>query len=130
MVLELKELGFDEVLLDNFCFPASDKYIFNGDKPAALASAASTLMSTCGSSDFVLSFGVQDPAFSLPEGRCRMYLSGVDAGSIVQKAGQTTFEDTDIRLVFLSETGDTRYDQYNVLRAITVAGEVEARKAG
>ena len=130
VVLELKDMGFDEVLLDNFCFPASDKYIFNGDKPAALASAASTLMSTCGSSDFVLSFGVQDPAFSLPEGRCRMYLSGVDAGSIVQKAGQTTFEDTDIRLVFLSETGDTRYDQYNVLRAITVAGEVEARKGG
>ena len=31
-VLELKELGFDEVLLDNFCFPNSENYIFNGGR--------------------------------------------------------------------------------------------------
>ncbi len=130
VVLELKDMGFDEVLLDNFCFPASGQYIFNGDKPAALAAAAETLLSTCGAEDFVLSFLVQDAAFSLPEGRCRMYLSGVDASNIVQKAGQATFEDTDVRLVFLSETGDTRFDQYSVLRAMTVAEEVEARKTG
>lgn len=130
VVLELKEMGFDEVMLDNFCFPTSDAYIFNGDKPAALAMAAETLMSTCGSSNFVLSFCVQDPTFSLPEGRCRMYLSGVDAGSLSQKASLATFEDTDVRLVFLSETGDTRYDEYSVLRSINVAEEVEARKAG
>ncbi len=130
IVLELKDMGFDEVLLDNFCFPASTNYIFSGDKPAALAAAADTLMSTCGSDNFVLSFLVQDPTFSLPEGRCRMYLSGVDASSIVSKAGQATFEDTDVRLVFLAETGDTRFDQYSVLRAMTVAEEVEARKNG
>ena len=128
VVLELKEMGFDEVLLDNFCFPSSDQYIFTGDKAAALESAAKTLMSTCSSSDFVLSFCVEDPAFALPEGRCRMYLSNVDAGSIGQKASQVAFEDPDIRLVFLSETGDTRYDQYSVLRSLNVAEEVEARK--
>ncbi len=130
VVLELKQMGFDEVLLDNFRFPASDKYIFNGDKPAALASAAQTLMSTCSSDDFVLSFSVEDPAFSLPNGRCRMYLSNVDASSISQKAALTTFEDRDIRLVFLCESGDTRYDNYSVLRSLNVAEEVEARKAG
>ena len=130
VVLELKEMGFDEVLLDNFCFPASDAYIFNGDKPAALAAAADTLISTCSSKDFVLSFCVQDPTFSLPEGRTRMYLSGIDANGIAQKANQVTFEDPDIRLVFLCETGDTRYDEYSVLRSLNVAEEVEARKAG
>lgn len=128
VVLELKSMGFDEVLLDNFRFPASDQYIFNGDKPAALSQAANTLMAACGSSDFVLSFCVEDPTFQLPEGRCRMYLSGVDAGSAAQKASLVSFEDPEIRLVFLSETGDTRYDQYSVLRAIEVAEEVEARK--
>jgi len=128
VVLELKGMGFNEVLLDNFRFPTSDQYIFNGDKPAALQAAAQTLMSACGSSDFVLSFCVEDPAFQLPEGRCRMYLSGVDAGSAAQKASLVTFEDPDVRLVFLSETGDTRYDQYSVLRSLAVAEEVEARK--
>ena len=128
VVLELKEMGFDEVLLDNFRFPSGEQYIFSGDKTAALQTAAQTLMSTCGASDFVLSFCVDDPTFALPEGRCRMYLSNIDAGSIAQKAAQGTFEDADIRLVFLCETGDTRYDSYSVLRSLNVAEEVEARK--
>ena len=128
VVLELKEMGFDEVLLADFRFPNSDQYIFNGDKDAALQTAAQTLMSTCGASDFVLSFCVDDPTFALPEGRCRMYLSNIDAGSIAQKAAQVTFEDADIQLVFLCETGDTRYDSYSVLRSLNVAEEVEARK--
>jgi hypothetical protein len=57
-----------------------------------------------------------------------MYLSGVDAGSAAQKASLVTFDDPDVRLVFLSETGDTRYDQFSVLRSLAVAEEVEARK--
>ena len=128
VVLELKEMGFDEVLLDNFRFPSGSEYIFNGDKPAALQAAAATLMSTCGSENFVLSFCVDDPTFTLPEGRCRMYLSGIDAGSISTQVSQVTFDDPDIRLVFLCETGDTRYDSYSVLRSLNVAEEVEARK--
>ena len=130
VVLELKEMGFDEVVLDNFRFPASDKYIFNGDKPAALAAAAQTLMSTCGSDDFVLSFCVEDPTFTLPDGRCRMYLSGVSSGSIEQNAALTTFENKEVQLVFLADIADTRYDAYSVLRNMNVAEEVEARKAG
>ncbi len=128
VVLELKEMGFDEVMLDNFRFPASEQYIFNGDKPAALAAAATTLMTACASSDFVLSFCVEDPTFPLPEGRSRLYLNNIDAGSIGQKASLVSFSDPEIRLVFLSETGDTRYDDYSVLRSLNVAEEVEARR--
>ena len=126
-VLELKELGFDEVLLDNFRFPNSENYIFNGDKPAALQSAAATLMSTCGSSKFVLSF-LADTAFTLPEGRCRLYLKDVSAAGIAQAASQVELEEPEIRLVFLAESGDTRYEKYSVLRSIHVAEEVEARR--
>ncbi|MCI7808877.1 putative glycoside hydrolase [bacterium] len=128
VVLELKEMGFDEVLLADFCFPNSDKYIFNGDKDAALQQAAATLMSSCGAENFTLSFCVDNAAFPLPEGRCRLYMEGVDAGGIQAKASQVTFDDPEIRLVFLSENGDTRYDQYGVLRSLYVAEEVEARK--
>ena len=126
-VLELKEMGFDEVLLDNFCFPNSDKYIFNGDKAAALQSAAATLMSTCGSSKFVLSFQA-DAAFTLPEGRCRLYLKDVSAAGIAQSASQVKVDEPEIRLVFLAESGDTRFEKYSVLRSLHVAEEVEARK--
>ena len=128
VVLELRDLGFDEVVLDDFCFPSSDQYIFNGDKAAALQSAAATLVSTCGSSKFVLSFLTSDPAFILPEGRCRQYVTGVSAAGIGQSASQIEVSEPEIRLVFLAESGDTRYEKYSVLRSLHVAEEVEARK--
>ena len=126
-VLELRDLGFDEVVLDNFCFPNSDKYIFNGDKAAALQSAAATLVSTCGSNKFVLSFAA-DPGFILPEGRCRLYVKGVSAAGIGQAAAQNEVSEPELRLVFLAESGDTRFEKYSVLRSLHVAEEVEARK--
>ena len=130
VVLELKGLGFDEVLLDNFRFPDSNQYIFNGDKDAALQQAANTLVSTCASDNFTLSFCATSAGFPLPDGRTRLYLENVSAAGISNAVGATTFEEKDIRLVFLSDIGDTRFDEYSVLRAIEVAEEVEARKAG
>ena len=128
VVLELRELGFDEVLLDDFCFPDSDQYIFTGDKQAALQSAAATLVSTCSSNKFVLSFQTSDPAFILPEGRCRQYITGISAAGIAQSAAQLKISDPEIRMVFLAESGDTRYEKYSVLRSLHVAEEVEARR--
>ena len=130
VVLELKSLDFDEVLLDNFCFPDSNLYIFNGDKDAALQQAAATLVDACASDTFTLSFRTANAAFPLPEGRTRLYLENVSAAGIGNAVNQTTFEEKDIRLVFLSDIGDTRFDEYSVLRSIEVAEEVEARKAG
>ena len=128
VVLELRDMGFDEVLLDDFCFPSSDQYIFTGDKAAALQSAAATLVSTCSSNKFVLSFQTSNPAFILPEGRCRQYVTGVSAAGIAQTAAQIEMSEPEIRLVFLAESGDTRYEKYSVLRSLHVAEEVEARK--
>lgn len=130
VVLELKEMGFDEVLLDNFRFPNSEQYIFNGDKTEALQSAATKIVEACASNKFVISFGVDDPAFKLPDERSRIYLTNVDAGSVSGKVSQVTFDDPEIRLVFLSETGDTRFDKYSVMRSLNVAEEVENRKSG
>ena len=129
IVNELKAMGFNEVVLDDFRFPASDKYIFNGDKEAALLDAANTLLEKCGSSTFTLSFCVSNPAFPLPEGRCRLYLKNVDAQSVGAKVSQVTISDPTIRLAFMSETNDTRFDEYSVLRPIDVAEMLEAQKA-
>ena len=128
VVLELRDMGFNEVLLGDFRFPNSDKYIFGGDKTAALQTAAATLVSGCASSDFVLSFAVDDPTFALPQGRCRMYLSGVTANGIGQAVSKVTVEDTEVQLAFIAETGDTRYDDYSVLRSLYISDVVEAQK--
>ena len=128
VVLELRDMGFNEVLLSNFAFPNTDQIIFNGDKQAALQTAANNLMSACSTSGFVLSFGVTDPTFQLPEGRSRMYLENIDPNSIARTISQVTVDDPEARVVFLSETADTRYDSYSVLRSMNVVEEVEARK--
>lgn len=130
VIMELRGMGFNEVMLDNFRFPAeTDKYIFNGDMDAALESAARTLVASCNADTFVLSFGVTNPLFNLPEGRTRMYLTNVEAKDIAERAAQVTFDNPDVRLVFLGDTNDTRFDDYSVLRPLAVSEGLEAQKA-
>lgn len=130
VIMELRGMGFNEVMLDNFRFPAeTDKYIFNGDMDAALESAARTLVASCNAETFVLSFGVTNPLFNLPDGRTRMYLTNVEAKDIAERAAQVTFENPDVRLVFLGDTNDTRFDDYSVLRPLAVSEGIEAQKA-
>ena len=130
IVNEIHGLGFSEVVLDNFRFPAeTDKYIFNGSMEDAITSAASTLLANCGGDNFVLSFVGTTTSFPLPDGRTRLYLSGVQAGEVAAKASQVTFENPEARLVFLCDTNDTRFDAYCVLRPLSVAEGLEAQKA-
>lgn len=129
VVKELKGMGFKEVVLADFRFPASDKYIFRGDKTAALQEAAQKLVENTADDAFTLSFSVADASFAAPEGRTRVYLEDVDAGSVGAKAAQATVSDPQIRLVFVAKTNDTRYSEYGVLRPIGVAEVMEAQKA-
>lgn len=129
IVLEIRDLGFNEVLLTDFRFPASDKYSFSGDKDAALLSAANTLLEKCSSATFTLSFCVDNAAFGLPEGRSRIYLEDVGASNAATKASQTTITNPEVRLVFLAENNDTRYNEYGVLRPIDVSEILEEQKA-
>lgn len=128
IVLELRNKGFNEVLLTDFGFPDSEQYIFNGDKNEALLKAASSLMETCLNEKFVLSFSVDDPAFALPDGRCRIYLEGIDPKNVGATAAQVTIADPEVRLVFIAETNDTRFNEYSVFRSIRAAQELEEQK--
>ena len=130
IIKELKELGFNEVVLDNFRVPPNpDLYIFNGDRDQALAEAAEVIVTNCASDGFTISFVAAGANFTLPEGRTRLYLSGVDAKDVGAKASQANLEEPQIRLVFLADTNDTRFDEYGVLRPIEVSGVIEAQKA-
>lgn len=129
IVLELKELGFHEVVLTDFRFPNSDQYIFNGDKDETLIAVMNTLLTSCGSDDFVLSFSVDRPDFPLPEGRSRLYLEGVDPQSVATTAAKVVIVDPEARLVFVANTNDTRFNEYGVLRSLEVAESLEAQKA-
>lgn len=129
IVLELKALGFREVVLTDFCFPNTDKIIFNGDKDAAIAEAAKKMMTMCGSDTFTLSFGTSSAAFPLPEGRSRLFLEGVAATDVGAKVSQFPGESPEIHLVFVAQTNDTRFNAYGVLHSISVSEMLEAQKA-
>ena len=130
IVKELKELGFHEVVLDNFRFPPEpDLYIFSGDREEAIRTAAEKVMEECGGDNFTISFVGAGADFALPEGRTRLYLSGVEGKEVGSKVSQFTFENPEIRLVFLADTNDTRFDDYGVLRPMEVSGVLEAQKA-
>lgn len=117
---ELREKGFDEVLFSQFRFPDGDGYTFDGDKAATLTAAAKLLVTSCATETFAVSFSA-DGDFTLPEGRCRLYFTGVEATAAAETAARITTGDAPIRAVFLTESNDTRYDVYSVLRPLDTA---------
>ena len=131
VVTELRDMGFNEVMLADFRFPMGEKYSFKGDKDAALQTAANTLLTNCLSAaypGFTLSFCVDKVSFPLPDSRSRLYLENVDASSVAAKASQAVIENSDVRLVFLASNNDTRYNDYGVLRPIDVSAVVESQR--
>ena len=118
---EVKNLGFDEIVLADFRFPDTTEIRFSGDKTATLNEAAKLLTDTYATDRFALSFEVTDPKFVLPEGRTRIYKIGCLAEETKQVAEDSGIEDTAVRLVFTTELLDTRFDPYGVLRPITSA---------
>ncbi len=115
-VLELRDLGFREVVFFDFCFPDTDKIVFNGDKKQTLFDVAQTLVKACATDRFTVSF--EDSGFGFPEGRCRLYASDIAAASIDGYVQEYAQENPETAFVFMTEMHDTRYEQYGVLRPL------------
>ena len=131
IIKEIKNMGFDEVVLTDFRFPDTDMIRFGGDKATALVEAANQLIAKCGDNDFTVSFQVPSADFALPEGRTRMYLEKVAATNVGMVSSQVeeTILDPQLRLVFIAETNDTRFNAYGCLRPIATSTAMEAQKA-
>jgi len=117
---ELKNLGFDEVVLSDFYVTDSENIYFPDDKAQALAQAAQTLVTSCTTDTFTVSF-VVDTAFPPPAGRNRLYMQNAEASQAAVLADSTGLEDPSVRVVFLTEFHDTRFDAYGVLRPLSTA---------
>lgn len=120
IITELKGLGFDEVVLCDFQFPDTKDTNVTGDKAQMLTKAANTLVSTCTTEKFALSF-VKTADFTLPSGRVRMYMEGLDAVQAMSAAAASGIENTAVNLVFITDLYDTRFDVYSVLRPLSGA---------
>ena len=120
IIQECKSLGFDEVVLTEFRFPSTNQISFTGDQAEALASAASTLVTTCATETFAVSFMSDDSAFQIPEGRTRLYLENISAKTVDAIASTVQVPNTITNLVFVATTNDTRFDAYSALKPITL----------
>ena len=122
IVSELKKLGFDEVVFDNFCFPDTQDLKFSGDRAEALNTTAATLITSCAEQNFAVSFISTGQGLLPPQGRSRLYMTNVAAAQAATVAQQSGVADPIIGLVFLTEVHDTRFNDYSVLRPLEGAG--------
>lgn len=120
IITELKNMGFDEVVLSDFVFPTSTEIVFDGDRQKAIDDCAKVLVDTCASEAFTVSFAGQ-VGFTLPEGRSRLYLENIQPAQAASAAETTGIEKPEIYVVFVTELHDTRFDDYGVLRPLSAA---------
>ncbi len=120
IIMELKNLGFDEVVLTDFCFPETTSIRVNGDKAELLTRAAKVLLNACATDRFAVSFE-KSADFTVPEGRSRVYMTGLDAAQAAGAAQSSGVADTAVKLVFLTELHDTRFNVYSVMRPLSGA---------
>ena len=121
IISELRGFGLNEVAFSDFRFPDTDQVNFTGDRASALAEAAEFLVKTGATETFAVSFIREDTDLPMPEGRTRLYLTGVSAGDVATLAGKAGLADTQAQLVFFADTNDTRFDEYSVLRPLDMA---------
>lgn len=124
IVTELRSKGVSEVVFSDFRFPDTDVIVFDSDRLTALVNCASTLVKTCATDSFAVSFARYSADLTLPEGRTRLYLTGVDATGIEAAAAAVELADESAQLVFITDSGDPRFDNYSALRPLDDAEDV------
>ena len=121
IVTELKGLGFDEVVFSEFRIPVTDRIRLSGDSTEIIGTAAQTLVTNCSTDSFTVSFLVEDSSFPMPSGRSRLFMKNVGPKNVGAVVAKLNFANPEAQLVFLCTTNDTRYDDYGVMRPITMA---------
>ena len=119
-VNELKALGFNEVVLSDFTIPESDNIYFDGDRTQTLTTAAKTIVSSCATDSFAVSFMGKTP-FTLPEGRCRLFVQDIEPSGISAAVENAGVPDPLVYLVFVTPLYDTRFEEYSVMRPLSGA---------
>ncbi len=117
-VMELRLMGFDEVVFTDFRFPRTEKITFEGDQDQAIADAASALVDRLATDGFFLSFQSEEPTFPMPSGNSRLYLADIPAVELPTIVEQVLVQDLKLHLLFLTTVNDTRFDNYCVLRPL------------
>lgn len=122
---ELRALGFSEIVFSEFAFPDSSSIIYDSDytRDELTVQAAESVTGMLASSGLTLSFLTDDTESAFAAVACadRIYLE-LDEGSSVTAVAELytdLLDDISLQLVFVTESRDTRFEDYGVLRPIS-----------
>ena len=122
IALELQDLGFDEVLFDQFYFPSSDAINWSSDlgltRQTAVQNAAEGIRAALEGSSIRVDFVSDDPAVAAQADRIAVANEDAAAVESTAAAFADVLPDPSSQLLFLTSSRDTRYENYSVLRPL------------
>ena len=117
IAIELSDLGFDEVVFDDFYFPDSEAIAWNGSvsKEDAVLNAAKSITDNMQGVNIHVSFGSSAPAMAAYA--YRLYIRTDDPTQVmtVMDSMQEVMTDIPAQVVFVTSSRDTRFAQCSVL---------------
>ena len=118
---ELSQLGFDEIVFDDFSFPVSGNIRYHRDTSGAEAAlqAAKTIAEQLSLYDITFSFVSTDPEITALSARAFLPAETGDLVSETAREYSSLLPGSDARLVFLTASRDTRFETYSVLSPYT-----------
>lgn len=122
---ELLDLGFDEVVFDQFVMPDSDNIVYDGDRAEAVAASAQAIHDMLADDPIRISFGTASAGVAAAADR--VYVSN-DNGAAVEgivEGFSASLSDPAAQLVFCTASRDTRFDGYSLLRPLIEDSAVE-----
>lgn len=120
IAMELSNLGFDEVVFEDFRVPDSSSIVYNREvsRDEAAAEAAKAICAALSSYPIRVSFG--SAAALVAESADRIYLQASDGSAAAGLVAgyEDSLEDTSTQVVFLTASRDTRFESYGILRPL------------
>ena len=117
---ELFELGFDEVLFTDFCFPDSENIVYVTEQTTdTLLAEAASLIGGALTEDGRVSFVVTTEQAGFDPVGGRLYCQTDDVSAVQTLLGSfgPYLADPATQLVFLTDSRDTRFSEYGLLRS-------------
>ena len=117
---ELFELGFSEVVLSNFYFPESKQIVYKSEEePQVILSTTFQRIQAALEGKGLVSIQLQEEQEPLDPGTGRLYYSTQEVlvAQNLHAATQEWLEDPASQLVFLTDSRDTRFEGYGLLRS-------------
>lgn len=121
VIKELRTMGFDEVVLQDFYVPESENIQFTADRQQVINETAQSLVTACATDSFTVSFVAQSPTMQIPESRSRLYLMNVSAADAEAVLAQMNVPNRETDVVIIAQSYDTRYDICSTLHPLSQA---------